>query len=607
MSQLLKRAEQLLAAGEFAAAEELCRQVLAAPGPAGAARKLLGECLYNQGVLLMYSGMHTEAEERFGEALQANPKHVLALNNLGSFAESAGLFDKAIALYKEALAADPRSVICLRNLATCYQRTDRIEEAAPLFDRLARLDPGNTGLYMLRNATLIKAIIPDRFYPEQVRERMHAMLGKCLETRSRSSHPEKLASPYFYLSYHGKSNRELHSRIAQAYLHVCPSLGWEAPHIRHEHNASNRIRIGIVSAHMYNHSIGHTTRGLVEHLDKAQFHVTVIRLGSHPQDEIATAIDQAADAVIKVGTSDLQQSREQIAALELDLLFYQDIGMEPFSYLLSFSRLARVQVTSFGHPDTTGIPNMDYFISSELYEPENAQDDYSEKLVLIPNAGTLSYYYRPLPPAEAMLRSEFGLDESDHIYFCPQTLFKIHPDMDAVFAGIVQRDAQARIVLIEPKDAFFRQALEKRFQTMPHAASERIQFIKRMPHAAYLRLMSCADVMLDTIHFNGQNTNLEAFSIGIPVVTWPGTMQRARHTLGMYKKMGEDLFADLIAESADDYADKAVKVASDQAHRETLQARIASRRSMLYEDIEFVRSCERLFRQMLQAPAKPAN
>lgn len=491
----------------------------------------------------------------------------------------------------------------MRNLATAFQYVDRLDEAAALCERLAKLDPENAGLYALRDATLIRGIIPDDGYPDQVRERMNRLLDKCLASKLRAKRPESFAAPYFFLSYHGKSNRELHGKIAKAYLHVCPHLDWKAPHVDQPVRRDGRIRIGILSAHLANHSIGGTTCGLIEHLNKDLFEVIVIRLGRSTGDAMANRIDAAASSVLTVGTHDLAAARQKIAQLELDVLFYQDIGMEPFSYLLSFARLARVQLTSFGHPDTTGVPNIDYFLSSDLYEPQDGQSHYTERLVAIPNAGTLSYYYRPLPPADKVSRSEFDLVDEEHIYLCPQTLFKIHPDMDAVLAGIVQRDPKARIVFIEPGKVHYRRELEARWSKLPHGASGRITFIKRLVHEKYLRLLACADVMLDTVHFNGQNTNLEAFSIGIPVVTWPGSMHRGRHTLGMYKRMGEHLFSDLIADSAEDYADKAVKVACDAELRARLVSAIAERRAALYEDSSFVRACESLFVEMVRGPA----
>jgi predicted O-linked N-acetylglucosamine transferase (SPINDLY family) len=319
--------------------------------------------------------------------------------------------------------------------------------------------------------------------------------------------------------------------------------------------------------------------------------VFLIRLGAPPADDVATQMDTAADHVLTLPYGDLHAARELLARLELDVLFYQDIGLEPMSYFLAFSRVAPVQCTSFGHPDTTGIPSIDYFISSTLYELEDAQDDYSERLVLIPDAGTLSYYYRP-PPPSTRGRESFGFAATERIYLCPQALYKVHPDMDEIFVKIAAQDPRAKIVLIDPGDEELRPALERRL------ALERVVFIDSLPYRDFLALVACCDVMLDTLHFNGQNTSLEAFALGIPIVTLPGRLQRGRHTYGMYRAMG---FMDLVAGSADQYVELALRVASDGQFRRQCSKRIADSCGVLYENRGFVRQLEAAFRQMLEA------
>lgn len=601
MLSALARARQHLLAGDFGMAETLCREAMATPGAPARARKLLAECLYNQGVsLLLYGDMLDAAEKTFHTALEYDPKHASTLLNLGAINDRRGNIALAIDFYRRALKSDAHHLPSLQNLAIAYQQTDRVEEASSCLEQLARIDHANAGLYKLRNALLIKSIIFSTTYPDEVRCRMSTQLDACLASKLQGTVPERHVAPYFYLSYHGISNAILHKKISRSLLQICPSLEWTAPQIENRSIfVDARIRIGFISANLHDHSIGHTSRGLIEKLDRREFEVIVVRLGRSPQDDMAKTIDAAADAVVTVETPDLQAAREQIAALSLDILFYQDIGMEPFGYLLSFARLAPVQLTSFGHPDTTGVPAIDYFLSSDLYEVDGAEKHYTERLVQLPNAGTLSYYYRPDRPADKVSRAEFGLTDDTHLYFCPQTLFKMHPDMDEIFHGILCRDALARIVLIEPAQAHMRTALEKRWKNLNDFDVDRMLFIKRMPHTQYLRLMSCADVMLDTVHFNGQNTNLEAFALGIPVVTLPGEMQRERHTIGMYRAMGETSFSELIAKNKNDYADKAVRVAIDKQLRAALQDRIAQRSCVLYEDIGFVRSCENALRNML--------
>src|SRR3569623_549327 len=437
VSNLLKQAQQFLHEGDYAAAEALCRKALPKAALAPVARKMLADCLYNQGMVYVSYHDMAAAERAFLEALDQHPAHVQSMNNLGVIRERAGEPEAAIGVYLRALKANPKQPDTLRNLVVAYQRAGRLQDAEQCLKTLAAFAPANAGLYLLRQAMLIEGIVPDVGYPDRVRARMHRLLEECLLAKPIGMPPESFAIPYFYLSYHGLPTRELHGLIAQAYLHLCPSLAWRAPNQQSAPAAGRRIRIGIASSNLFNHSIGHTSRGFVEQLDRNLFEVIVIRLGASPNDDIARTIDAAADAVHTVPAGSLPQAREQIAALSLDILFYQDIGMHPFSYFLSFARLAPVQLTSFGHPDTTGVPNMDYFLSSSLYELERAQTHYSEKLLLVENAGTLSYYHPPILPAEPAARAALGLRDDEHLYFCPQPLFKNHTNMDRIFHTFV--------------------------------------------------------------------------------------------------------------------------------------------------------------------------
>jgi predicted O-linked N-acetylglucosamine transferase (SPINDLY family) len=130
------------------------------------------------------------------------------------------------------------------------------------------------------------------------------------------------------------------------------------------------------------------------------------------------------------------------------------------------------------------------------------------------------------------------------------------------------------------------------------AISDRVVFIDSLPYADFLALIKCGDVMLDTLHFNGQNTNLEAFALGVPVITLPGRLQRERHTYGMYRAMG---FMDLVASSATQYVELAMKVANDATYRRACSEQIKESSGVLYENRDFVRHIEDAFRRMLEA------
>src|SRR5438552_1508100 len=152
----------------------------------------------------------------------------------------------------------------------------------------------------------------------------------------------------------------------------------------------------------------------------------------------------------------LQTLAQRVLAEELDVLVYPELGMNAASFTLASLRLAPVQVAGWGHPTTTGLPTIDWFLSSAGMEPEDGAAHYTERLVTLPGLGTR--YGQPAGAAQVS-REAHGFAATDHLYLVPQSLFKIHPDNDAIFARIVERDPAARLVMF----AASRKSLNERF------------------------------------------------------------------------------------------------------------------------------------------------
>ncbi len=122
------------------------------------------------------------------------------------------------------------------------------------------------------------------------------------------------------------------------------------------------------------------------------------------------------------GPRTLAEWRRTIAADRPHVLIYPEVGMEPSVVRLAATRLAAVQCVAWGHPVTTGLPTMDYFLSSALMEPADGDHHYSETLIRLPN---LSIAYRPpeLPAGRTLQRGAFGLAADDVVYICCQSLY----------------------------------------------------------------------------------------------------------------------------------------------------------------------------------------
>jgi len=546
--------------------------------------------LRDQAKALHQQGRLEESLEAHHEALRLAPDAVVILLSAARLAHMLELQEVSLRHYEAAVRLDPR----------CYPAVEaarRICVGAGFADRAAHYSRLAFGLHpsaevLMSQKLVVPSIMKSSEAIQETRERYAQGIGSLQLSPPRLvSPPGDLGVSAFFLAYHGENDRDLQMAAARLFQRAIPSLEFTAPHCRTSARKPGKIRIGFISRFFASHSIFSTSIGLIEQLSRDRFEVIVLRLTPSRDDACTARIRAAADTTVDLDP-EIYRAREQIAALQLDVLFYQDIGMEPLSYFLAFARLAPIQCVSFGHPNTTGIPTMDYFLSNDLFEPPEAQAHYSETLVQLRNLPTLAYYYKPVVPAQSATRESFGLPADATLYVCPQTLYKLHPDFDDILRDILARDARGLIVLIAGQFQEFTDQLRRRFERTLPGLAQRIVFLPFMPFDRFMQLLDLADVILDSLHFNGMNSSLQAFAIGTPVVTLPGRLQRGRHTQAMYRIMG---IHDCIATSPRQYVDIALRIAIDLQIRDSLRQRILARNHLLFEDGRVVAEFERFF------------
>jgi predicted O-linked N-acetylglucosamine transferase (SPINDLY family) len=340
------------------------------------------------------------------------------------------------------------------------------------------------------------------------------------------------------------------------------------------------MRIGFLSAYFRNHTIGQLNHGLIKHLSRQDFEVLVLSLGS-AGDVLGQRIAEAADHYMALPPG-LGPCLQAVANLDLDVLYYPDIGMSALSYTLAFSRLAPVQCATWGHPVTSGLPTIDYFLSSRDLDGDDPSGHYTEQLVRLPRLGVV--YERPELPARRQ-RAAFGLPQDSHLYACPQTLFKFHPEFDSLLHEILARDPAGLLVLIEGKYAHWNALLMRRFRRSMPDVCERIHWLPRLAREDYLGLLTVVDILLDPIHFGGGNTSYEGLALGVPIVTLPSAMLRGRLTYAMYRQME---YLKLVARDTTNYVDLAFRLGTDPDFNQHVRAELAERADVLFNDVAIV-------------------
>jgi CRISPR-associated protein Csy1 len=230
---------------------------------------------------------------------------------------------------------------------------------------------------------------------------------------------------------------------------------------------------------------------------------------------------------------------------------------------------------------TTGGAATDHYLTCAAMEPEDARAHYSENLVGLPGLG-VGYAMPETPPA--FEREKLRLPTDRRLYICPQSLFKIHPAMDALFARLLAADPEGVIVFFQATARGvtdrFAARLQRSLAAHGVAPGAQLKFLPRMNSTAFRRALAAVDLVIDTTHWSGGNTSLDAIAAGVPVVTLPGHFMRARQSDAMLRMIG---LAELVADSPDDYVARAVAIASDAPRNRALRARIAERRGAIFD------------------------
>jgi CRISPR-associated protein Csy1 len=397
----------------------------------------------------------------------------------------------------------------------------------------------------------------------------------------------------FYLAYQGANDVRPQKRYAEFLQGVLQRSVPEFYAPRPKRAGGGRIRVGFFSHFFYNCTVGRYFASWLTGLDRAKFEVHVYYTNEWVADD-TKAIAAGVDHFHHLPGRMLYEVAAQVARDNLDILVYPELGMHAETFTLANLRLAPVQCAGWGHPQTTGHEAIDHFISCELMEPEGAQAHYAERLALLPGLGTR--YGKPAGEQKST-RADFGLPEDKTLYLLPQSLFKIHPDNDELVAEVIHRDPDALLVAFashhDAQTNLYGLRLAKAFERRGLDLATRTRFVMPfVPHASYVRLNTLCDVMLDTLHWSGGNTSLDALASGLPVVSLPGALMRGRqsHAMLTILEAGE-----LIARDTEDYVERAVALGRDRDYRLAISERIVANHGLLFDRDEPLRALERFF------------
>jgi protein O-GlcNAc transferase len=502
-----------------------------------------------------------------------------------------GLLDEATQLYTRAIAVAPeKSAGEWFNLGLVLGERGEPDAARDAFRRSYAVDRTDLRGLIGEHLTL-PMISPDANAVEATREEFRAGIATLTRNVDAAVHGLSEAQVIdgmrwtnFFLAYQGCDDRELQSEYA---AFVARAIDVGAPGLRAPLDAGRRhggrVRVGFASAFFHVGTCGRYFKSWITDLDRDRFEVFVYHLWPGI-DDIAGEIERRADRFQTFGGSKARPSLVARAIRDdaLDVLVYPELGMDVGSFALAALRLAPRQYCGWGHPVTTGHATIDAFLSCATMEPACAAAHYSERLIQLPGIGTR--YERPLLPTGSTSRAALGLPDAGVLLLCPQSLFKIHPENDALFADILIENPDAILVFFAGRHPVITDQFMRRFKRTLDACGisirDRTRVIPQVGHDDFLRINLACDAMVDTLRWSGGNTSLDALACGLPVVTLPGEFMRGRQSAGMLSMMQ---VPELIAADRSDFIAITSRLTRDPVWRQTLAARIRAAQANLFD------------------------
>ncbi|EQC26098.1 hypothetical protein SDRG_16050 [Saprolegnia diclina VS20] len=515
--------------------------------------------------------------------------------------------EAALDLY---LAVQHHDVTAMVYAAVARERQGDAEGSAALLDKAQALaiTQGKPFSYIqVHRALVLPWMHPsDDRSVDAVRAAMEASLEALTDLQSDDVAPSRrrfsLGLP---LHAHLRNNKHLRAKIADAFRGLLPAATtqgtaqrFDSPHFGAVANLP-RTRIGFVGRLAPASWLRETFDALIQQLDTQRFEVFLLTLHAE-EDGAANYIEHIvvlADAVTEAAA--------EIRSCRIDVLVYPSLGDDATTFALSLLRLAAVQAVWYGLPETSGVPTIDYFVTSTLEAPGH-EDHYTEALFPLTGLGFFVALHEPAPVPTLTVNDvrtlqkklfNWPLEDPIRVYVLPTDIVSMHADMVVAIKRLLRLDKFACVLIASTAQST---TLESQLLQRIGLHNARVQF-GRLESVHSMRIyMRGADVVLQPLYTPRVEPTLHALREGVPIVTLPRAYWRTRLAAAMLDKVG---VADVcVTQTVGSYVRRAIQLASKRALRDEVIQRMTLGQEALFEDETAVTEWTRFFTFATEGP-----
>lgn len=502
------------------------------------------------GLILRQLGQFEEAVKAFRQAIALNPSFAEAHNGLGTVLQDQGHIPRAVESYAAAIKLKGDFASAHVNLGNALSALHRFDESCLHYRRALEITPDyNTAT---NNLLMVMQYAPD-FDANEL------------------------------FAAHCRWGEELERKVTESHQFQNP-LVEERP-----------LRVGYVSPDFRRHAVASFIEPILSSHDPASIETFCYAEVDRPDDVTMRLQASVANWRSTVGVSDMEVVK-MIHRDRIDILV--DLaGHTSGNRLGVFARKAApIQASYLGYGNTTGLSNVDYWLTDEIANPPGEQNYYTEELIRL-KRGFLCFASPSAPPVGPLLAIERG-----YLTFGSfNRRIKINSEVVRLWSRILRALPTARLLL---KDRAFAdeemRSLTLRDFSENGVEPQRIDLLPRSASAQeHLQLYNRVDIALDPFPYNGSTTTCEALWMGVPVLTLRGNCYVSRMTSSLLTRVG---LPEFITESADEYVSRAVQLAGQTEQLNRLRAELRPRMSTspLCDATGYTRELESVYRTMWQ-------
>jgi predicted O-linked N-acetylglucosamine transferase (SPINDLY family)/glycosyltransferase involved in cell wall biosynthesis len=290
-----------------------------------------------------------------------------------------------------------------------------------------------------------------------------------------------------------------------------------------------QIRIGVFASHFTPQTETFATLPLYQSLNRNEFEIILIseHTSNHRLERYCLG---QADLHIKL-PAELKDRVQCIRDLDLDILFIASnvTAVTNQALLLAAHRLARIQVTGMNSPTTTGLSNIDYYLSSSFVDSRFSVDNHYSETIIPLNSASQCFDFateRFLDTEKIINREALDIAEDAIVYCSGANFYKITPEIEISWVKII-RAVPNSVLMLYPFNpnwsdnypiAEFQYRINQTFTRYGIDLSRLVVLDAAPSRGTVMHRLELADIYLDSYPFSGMTSLIDPLVLNIPTV-----------------------------------------------------------------------------------------